>query len=82
MQYYISKRKEFIMSYEVIARINVSMPSGRKIVRELENKKAVTMEYPIPEAIAGQKFYTIEEVFSEVEKELNNHYGTNLKLKY
>ena len=40
------------------------------------------MEYPIPEAIAGQKFYTIEEVFSEVEKELNEHYGTNLKLKY
>jgi hypothetical protein len=68
---------------QVIAHIDISTPIGRKLVKELEkHKKAVRVEYPLPEAISGQKFYTIAEVFSEVEKELNDYYGTNLKLKY
>jgi len=68
---------------QVIAHIDISTPIGRKLVKELEkHKKAVRVEYPLPEAISGQNFYTIDEVFSEVEKELNDHYGTNLKLKY
>ena len=67
---------------QVIAHIDISTPIGRKLVKELEkHKKVVRVEYPLPETISGQNFYTIEEVFSEVEKELNDHYGTNLKLK-
>ena len=67
----------------VIARIDVSTPTGRRLLKELEkHKNTVTVEYPLPDAISGQKCYTVEEVFSEIEKELNEHYGTNFKLKY
>lgn len=67
---------------EVIARIDVSTPSGRKIARELDGKKAVKMEYPLPPQIAGQEWHTVKDVFSKVEKKLNDHYDSNLKLKY
>jgi len=68
---------------EVIARIDITTPSGRRIVRDLEkHKKVVKMEYPVPPEIAEQKWYTVEEVFGELEKKLNDHYGTNYKLKY
>jgi len=66
---------------EVIARIDVTTPSGRQIVRNLEkHKKAVKMEYPVPPEIARQKWYSDDEVWDMVEKKLNDHYGTNYKL--
>jgi hypothetical protein len=70
----------------VIAKIDVSRPSGRKIIRELEGKKSVELEDPMPDdiaaAIAGRKTYTIEDVFERIEKKMNAFYGTNIKLKY
>lgn len=62
---------------EVIARINTATPSGRKIVRELENKKAVELEYPLPEHLAGNVESNVEEVFDNLLDKLNAHYGTN-----
>jgi hypothetical protein len=50
------------------------MPSGRKIIRELEKRKAVKMEYPLPESIAGTT-YTHEEIFGSRRKKLKEHYG-------
>jgi len=44
--------------------------------------KVAKIEYPLPEGITGEMTYTIEEVFSKVKEKLNNHYGTNHKLKY
>jgi hypothetical protein len=70
------------MNNKVIATIDVSRPAGRKIVRELQKKRTVTLEYPTPPEFEDQKWYTAEEVFTEVEKKLNDHYGSNLKLKY
>ena len=68
---------------EVTARINIDSPTGRKLVREIEkHKKIAKVEYPLPEEISGQKTYTTEEVFGKLEKKLNEHYGTNFKLKY
>ncbi|MDO9152370.1 MAG: hypothetical protein Q7U47_01450 [Paludibacter sp.] len=68
---------------EVTARINIDSPTGRKLVREIEkHKKIAEIEYPLPESIAGQKTFTLEEVFGKLEKKLNEHYGTELKLKY
>ncbi len=68
---------------EVIARIDASTPTGRKIIRELEtHKKTVKLEYPEMEGLEGKKFYTQEEVWSIVEEKLNKHYGTNLKIDY
>ncbi|MDK2852278.1 MAG: hypothetical protein PWQ38_543 [Proteiniphilum sp.] len=46
---------------KVIATIDISRPSGRKIVRELQNKRAVKLEYPLPEG----KTYTLEEVYEK-----------------
>ncbi len=70
------------MNNKVIATIDISRPAGRKIVRELQKKRTVTLEYPMPSEFEDQKWYTVKEVFTEVEKKLNDHYGSNLKLKY
>lgn len=70
------------MNNKVITTIDVSRPAGRKIVRALQNKRTVTLEYSTPPEFEEQKWHTVEEVFTEVEKKLNDHYGTNLKLKY
>ncbi len=32
---------------KVIAAIDISRPSSQKIIRDLQNKKAVTLEYPL-----------------------------------
>lgn len=69
-----------IMKNEVIARIDISTPTGRKIVRELEKRRVVKMEYPLPEGKEGQ-IYTHQEVWDTVENKLNDHYDTNYKLK-
>lgn len=68
---------------QVIAHIDISTVAGRRLVRELQkHKEVVKVEYPLPEELSGQKVYTVEEVFSKLEKKLNDHYGTNIKLKY
>lgn len=64
-------------------KINISSPTGRRLLKEVKrHPKVAKIEYPLPEGIAGQKTYTLEEVFSKVEENLNNHYGTHYKLKY
>ena len=66
---------------EVTARIDVTTPKGRRIVRELEqHKKNVRIEYPLPEGING-KTHSEDEVWNMVEDILNSHYGTNMQLK-
>lgn len=61
------------MNNKVIATIDISRLSGRKIVKELQGKKAVTLEYPQPPENADQKWHTVEEVFDELEEKMNNH---------
>ena len=64
-------------------KINIDSPTGRRLLKEVERHPKVSkIEYPLPDSIAGEKTYTIEEVFSKVEEKLNNHYGTSHKLKY
>ncbi|MFT3753709.1 MAG: hypothetical protein QM800_12825 [Paludibacter sp.] len=66
----------------VTAQINIDTPTGRKLLKELEkHPKTVKVEYPLPDAIAGQKLYSHEEVWSEIETKFNQHYGTNHKFK-
>ena len=70
------------MNNEVIARIDISTPEGREIVRKLELKKSVTLEYPeTGKNIEDEKLYTHEEVWSRLEERLNEHYGTDLKFE-
>lgn len=70
-----------IMSATAIAHIDISRPSGRKIVREIENRRAVKMEYPLPIEIAERKTYTHDQVWKEVEEILTKHYGVPIKSK-
>jgi len=68
------------MNATAIAHIDISRPSGRKIVREIENKRAVKMEYPLPAEMARKRTFTVDESFAKVEKILNDFYGTNYKI--
>lgn len=62
---------------KVIATIDVSTPTGRKIVRELENhKKTVHIEYPLPEGTENAP--THKEVFSKLIDKLSEHYDTDM----
>jgi hypothetical protein len=63
------------MNNKVIATIDISRPSGRKILRELQNKRAVTLEYPIP----GGKTYTLEDVYEKGLDKLSVHYGVDMR---
>lgn len=68
---------------QVIAYIDISTPTGRRLVKELEkHKKAVRVEYPLPEAINGTTTLNHKDVFGKLENKLNEHFGTSNKLKY
>jgi len=63
---------------KVIATIDISRPSGRKIVRELQNKRAVKLEYPLPEEIID-KGHDWEEVYERGLDKLSAHYGEDMR---
>ncbi len=63
---------------KVIATIDISRPSGRKIVRELQNKRAVKLEYPLSEDIID-KGYDWEEVYEEGVDKLSELYNTDIR---
>ena len=61
---------------EVIAKINISTPAGRKIVRELEkHKKLVKLTYPLPENYEENKTYTQQEFEDKVKERFAETYG-------
>jgi hypothetical protein len=55
---------------KVIATIDIFRSSGRKIVRELQNKRAVKLEYPLPDG----KVFTLEEIYEKGLDKLSAHY--------
>lgn len=67
----------------VTVQINISTPTGRRLLKEIERHPRVAkIEYPFVDESDDLKTYTLEEVFSVVEDKMNNHYGTSHKLKY
>ena len=67
---------------KVKVQIDVSTPTGRRLLREVvKHPKTAKVEYPLPVSVSGKKLYTLKEIFTEVEKELNTHYGSNYKIK-
>ena len=63
---------------EVAAKINISTPAGRKIVKELEkHKKLVKVCYPLPfeEDEIIDETYSVNEVFAELDQQMKIHYG-------
>jgi hypothetical protein len=64
----------------VNVQIDISSPTGRRLVRELQKHPRVAkVVYPLPAEIAGQKTYTHEEVFNECYDILSEHYKCDVR---
>jgi len=64
----------------VNVRINIDTPTGRRLLREVEkHPKVVKVEYPEPDAMAGQKTYTLDEAFEKCYDVLSNNYGVDVR---
>ena len=63
----------------VTAEIDVTTPTGRKVVRELGKRRCVKLTFP--DVNDGVTTYTHKEVWEKMENKLNQFYGTDHKLK-
>ena len=66
----------------VIAKIDISTPTGRKIVRELEkHKRVVQMIYPEPNPLEKviEETITLEEAEEYLWNKLEESYGVELR---
>ncbi len=64
----------------VNVQINISSPTGRRLLREVEKHPRVAkVEQQLPEAIAGQKMYTLEESYNECCDILSKNYGVDVR---
>ena len=61
----------------VTALIDVSVPSGRKIIKELENKRSVTLQYENPE-MSGT-WHDWEDVQERALNKMSEHYGIDMR---
>ena len=65
---------------EVIARINIDSPTGRKLVQKIEkHKKVASIEYPLPEELQNCTALTHNEVWDKVWDKLSSHYGVDVR---
>ena len=65
---------------EVIARINIDTPTGRKLVQEIEkHKKVAEIEYPLPEELQNCTASSHNEVWDNIWGKLSNHYGVDVR---
>ena len=62
----------------VTAEIDVTRQAGRKLVRELKNRKYVKLSYPFTGEL--EHTYSHEDVFRSAEKIMNDYFDTNIKL--
>ncbi len=61
-------------------KIDITTPTGRRLLKEVEKHPRVAkIEYPLPEEIAGQKTYTLNEVFEECYDILSEHYKCDVR---
>ncbi|GAB6012570.1 hypothetical protein [Viscerimonas tarda] len=61
----------------ITALIDVSKPEGRKIVRELESKKSVELEYPLIGSISNENSHEV--VFGKFLDKLSKHYDYDMR---
>jgi len=61
------------------AEIDLTRPTGRRIVRNLErHKKTVRINYPLPNGVSGTG-YTLEESYNKGLDLLSSLYGTDFR---
>jgi hypothetical protein len=64
----------------VNVQIDIDTPTGRKLLREVQkHPKVAKIEQELPEELAKQKLYTLDEVFDECYDILSDHYGTDVR---
>jgi len=64
----------------VHVQIDIATPTGRRLLKEVERHPRVAkVEYPIPEEIAGEKTYTLEESFDECCDILSEYYKCDVR---
>jgi len=61
----------------VTAEIDVTRPAGRKLVRELESKKCVTLHFTDPD-ISGV-WHDFEDVNNRALDKMSEHYGVDMR---
>lgn len=60
--------------------IDISTPTGRRLLHEVEkHPKTAKIEYPLPEGIAGQKTYTLDEAFEKCYDILSENYNVDVR---
>ena len=65
--------------YTVNAQIDVTRPSGRRLLRELEkHPKLVKVEYPLPPGVSGTG-YTLDEIDEMAYTKMSAHYGVDVR---
>lgn len=67
---------------EVTAKINISSPTGRRLVRELEkHTKVVELEYPIDSNLIPQGSIPLAKGIDQLWKSLQDKLGCDLREK-
>ncbi len=64
---------------EVIARIDISTLEGRRLVKKLSREKTVTLQTNLPENIAGQKQYSVDEAYDKGLDTLSKLYNVDMR---
>ncbi|MFA7493034.1 MAG: hypothetical protein WCZ43_05915 [Proteiniphilum sp.] len=60
----------------VIAKIDISGPTGKRILRDLQNHpKVAKIEIPLPKELEEKKLYTVEEAFKGLREKVKQHYS-------
>jgi hypothetical protein len=61
-------------------KINIDSPTGRRLLKEVKrHPKVAKIVYPVSEAIAGEKTYTLEESFDQCCDILSEHYKCDVR---
>ncbi|MFM2291641.1 MAG: hypothetical protein RIS29_1454 [Bacteroidota bacterium] len=64
----------------VNVQIDIDTPTGRKLLREVQkHPKVAKIEQEIPEELAKQKLYTLDESFERCCDILSENYGVDVR---
>ncbi|GHU80361.1 hypothetical protein FACS1894145_6640 [Bacteroidia bacterium] len=66
------------MNTIVTAEIDVATPAGRRIVRDLEKRRSVKLNYPAPEEV-NVEGYTLEQSYNLCMNKMSELYGVDVR---
>jgi hypothetical protein len=70
----------FITMNTIKVEIDISSPVGKRLLKEIEKHPGIVkVEKQHPDTLAGQKTYTVDEVFEECYDILSEHYKCDVR---